>query len=317
MADAYLNIAERVLLTEQRPLRPREMIQRAYAGELLPWHLYGRRQDKTLHARLSEDIARSPERSRFYRTGPGVFYLNYLRDDPRTPESYREPYRATPRRKELNRDKVLGIKASDLTDNINVAAVAIKDLLNALRRGLYSYRGFSEFAEDAETAVIHSFVVLFKGHRVLSFRCGKFFPKSDPIYGRRSVGIGGAVLPDDLDILYNSMFGIVENGINELGYGVGLPQRLAERARYNNELGPYLAVFAEPSVPKVPRVLHVILGYRCPEEFEPSKAALSVNDLRWIDAHNPGNDLQDYDSTSRFLFLNRHLSQIVEGRAQA
>lgn len=107
MADAYLNVAERVLLTSCRPLRPREIIENAYAEQLLPWHLHGSTQDKTLHARISEDVAGNPEASRFFRTGPGVFFLRKLVDDSSIPPVYKEPYYAPPRRKELRRERVL------------------------------------------------------------------------------------------------------------------------------------------------------------------------------------------------------------------
>ena len=42
VADAYLNVAERVLLTYRGGrCRPREIIESAYAERLLPWHLHG------------------------------------------------------------------------------------------------------------------------------------------------------------------------------------------------------------------------------------------------------------------------------------
>ncbi len=305
-----------VLAAERRPLRPKEIIQRGYASEVLPWHLHGNRQDKTLHARLSEDIARSPEKSRFYRTAPGVFYLRQLREDPETPAAYREVYLAPPRRKELNRDKVFSIRLCDVAADVASGEISMPVLQRVLGSGAYAYRSFLEIKESQDVAIVHSFVVVYKNDRVLSFRCGKFFPESDPLYGRRSIGIGGAVLPDNVDLLYDSMYGILENGIDELGYGIGLPQRLAERARYNSELSPHLAILVTDTN-AAPAVIHVVIAYHCPDEFEPSKAALSVNDLKWIDANQPGNDLQDYDRTSRVLFENRHLSRMMHRQVGA
>jgi len=313
LADAYLNIAEMILGGERRPLKPREIIQRAYVNELLPWHLHGSRQDKTLHARLSEDIARSPEKSRFYRTGPGTFFLQQLRRQPETPDAFREVYLAPPRRKELKRDDVFSVRVSDIGAEAHSAQIPLLTLNKVLKAGNYAYRPYARLKTAQGYAVVHSFVVVFKNNQVLSFRCGKFFPQSDPLYGRRSIGIGGAVIQDDVDLLYESMSGIIENGITELGYGIGLPQRMAEAARYGNELKPYLG-FLLDDIEGAPTVLHVVLGYRCPNEFEPSKAALSVNDLRWVDANNPGNDLQDYDPTSKRLFEGRHVVRIMQGQ---
>lgn len=311
MADAYLNIAETVLGMERRPLRPREIVQLASSAELLPWHLHGPRQDKTMHARLSEDVARNPENSRFYRTAPGVFYLQKMRSDPTTPEAYREQYLAPPRRKELRRQLFFAMKVSDVAPLAKPRSVDIPHLLALLEAGAYSYRPFLQIKESADTVLIHSFVVIVKGDSVLSFRCGKFFPESDPLYGRRSIGLGGAVASDNNDFLYNSMHGIIESGIGELGYGIGLPRRLAERARYEEQVTPQVAVYLDPDFLSPP-VLQVVLRYRCPVEFEPSKAALSVNDLRWISAHHPGNDLQDYDETSRYLFAHNWLKSLID-----
>ena len=39
---------------------------------------------------------------------------------------------------------------------------------------------------------------------------------SDPLFGKRSIGIGGAVLATDVDMLFESLVGIIANGIAEL-----------------------------------------------------------------------------------------------------
>lgn len=150
---------------------------------------------------------------------------------------------------------------------------------------------------------------MFHGDTVLSYRCGKFSPETDPLRGRRSVGLGGAVYASDRDMLFHDMFGIVASGINELGYGIGLSKELSERARYGNEVRPCLGVLL-PSATGRPAVVHVVLAYECPAEFLPSKAALSVNDLRWIDIRNPANTLDDFDETSRLLFATQRVAGI-------
>jgi hypothetical protein len=138
VVDAYLNIAEQVLLACRRPLRPREILQQAYANELLPWHLYGSRQDKTLHARLSEDIARNREESRFFRTAAGVFFLRKFRHDLNIPSAYADEYLAKPRRKELLRDFSLALD-TDLHHLIRTdgASVSISLVLECLLQGQY------------------------------------------------------------------------------------------------------------------------------------------------------------------------------------
>jgi len=114
LADAYLNVAERVIQTSRCPLRPRDIVQRAYAAGMMSWHLHGARQDKTLHARMSVDVARNPEASRFFRTRPGTFFLREMAADPNIPEAYKQVYFAPPRKKELRREHVLTLDGAKL-----------------------------------------------------------------------------------------------------------------------------------------------------------------------------------------------------------
>ncbi len=311
MVDAYLNVAERVLLERRQPLRPRDILREAYTRRLLPWQLHGARQDKTLHARLSEDIARNREESRFYRTGPGIFFLRSLRFDVDLPKQYSNEHLAIPRRKELKRDWVLALNCP-INDILRPdgTSISIGRIAEKLGSGHYGYFPYAALMTDERLVAINSFVIVHQGSCVLSFRTGKFFPTTDPIYGSRSIGLGGAVFSTDVDMLFDSFFGIVANGIGELGIGIGLPRRLAERARYNNEVKPWLGVVVPKSL-QHPSVIHVVMGYKCPEEFVPTKAAMSVNDLRWVDATNPGNSLEDYDKTSQILFAGDHVRDII------
>jgi hypothetical protein len=75
VSNLYLNIAENVLLKASRPLTPREILDFAFIDGLVPSHLHGHTQHKTLQARLSEDISHYLDQSRFFRTAPGRFFL--------------------------------------------------------------------------------------------------------------------------------------------------------------------------------------------------------------------------------------------------
>jgi hypothetical protein len=145
---------------------------------------------------------------------------------------------------------------------------------------------------------------------VLTYRSGKFRPDFDRIHCLRSVGIGGAVLARDVDILYDSLFGIIGSGVSELVYGVGLSRELAERARYERQLSPRFGTVVNDKG-EDPRILHVVMSYRCPDDFEPAKGALSVNDLRWVPANNPANRLDDFDHTSRYVISSGFLRELA------
>ncbi len=61
-----------------RPMKPREILQLAYVHGLVPRHLHGKTQHKTLTARLSTDILRYKERSKFFDHGQADFSLRNL-----------------------------------------------------------------------------------------------------------------------------------------------------------------------------------------------------------------------------------------------
>ena len=309
MADAYLNVAEQVMRRCRRPLRPKEIVRLAYAEGLLPWHLHGSRQDKTLHARLSEDVSRRRETSPFFRTGPGEFFLQSLRDDNELPESFKQVYLAPPRKKELKRDWVLTIVKAGLERRID-GTISVESVRAELESGRYYYQSHSDAEKSADVAIVQSFVVIFQDEMILSFRRGRYSALADPLLSERSIGIGGIVFAHDSDLLFDSMYGIVENGVQALSYGIGLPRDHAERARYGNQVLPVLAIDSSNEAQVNASTLYVVLGYRCPRDFRPTRGALSVNDLRWINTRVPSNSLDDYDETSRAVLEGDYVKEI-------
>ena len=192
--------------------------------------------------------------------------------------------------------------------------VSFSKVLDCLASGQYSYQSIDDILQDNTATAVHSFVVVHDSKRVLSYHCGRFFPRTDPLYGRRTIGLGGAVTARQVDLLFESMFGIVASAVEELCLGIGLPRRLAERARYAGEIKPWFGV-RSVRTDHAPSILHMILSYRCPSDFTPTKAALSVNDLRWMDPSAPPNCLDDYDTTSQFLLIEGYVRDFVRQAA--
>jgi hypothetical protein len=309
LGSSYLFIAERVLLQARRPLRPPEILDQALLHGILPPHLYGRTQHKTLHARLSEDISRRLEHSRFFRTGPGLFFLNVLKNDPGIPESYKAIFRAPQRRKELRREKILTMFWPHSSENL-VTKLSVADIRETFRQGRFAYLAWKDLSVSHGYLPIHSFVVVHRDDQILSFRSGKFTSHSDPLQGTRSIGFGRTVFATDLDMLYDSFFGIVASAISELAYGLGLPSRLAEDARYENLISPVMGTIVLSSKTNRPHI-HIVLSYRCPSDFTPTQRALSLNDLRWVWSEKPANRLNQFDLTSQFLIEQGYMADIL------
>lgn len=314
MQSSYLTIAETVLRRVGEPMTAREIMDQAFIWEIVPAHLYGKRQDRTLQARLAEDIARNRDHSHFYRVSPGKYFLKEEKnaDDGK----WLEEYYAKPRRKELSQKDVLTLDF-DLNTILSEdgESVPFNAIIDRLSSGEYSYRPTDDLLCDDRLTAVHSFLVVHNETEVLSYRCGKFFPESDPLFGRRSIGLGGAVTAFEVDMLYESLFGIVGNAVRDLCDSIGLPSQLAEKARYNGDVRPWIGVVTQAHEGRASSVLHMVLSYRCHPEFRPTKAALSINNLRWIDPSKSPNFLDDYDQTSRFLLTSDNARLMVKAYA--
>ena len=112
--DSYLQVAQTVLRSARRPMSARAILDVAYKAGVVPTHLYGKTQKKTLQARLSEDILRRREASAFYRTEPGQFFLVEFLSDPDIPSEWKAKFPARRRTRDLKRDNTLAIKKSFL-----------------------------------------------------------------------------------------------------------------------------------------------------------------------------------------------------------
>ncbi|RYG99133.1 MAG: hypothetical protein EON58_04970 [Alphaproteobacteria bacterium] len=297
MADAYLNLAERILREERRPLRPREMIELGYKAAYIPWHLHGPRQDKTLHARLSEDISRSPDNGTFVRTGAGEFFLRQFLAEPDIAAAYKRVYLAPPRRKELRRDWVLCLKQSAIDSARSV--ISASEFQQLVATNGFEYASHSRVGSGDGVVAVRSFVMVFRENEILTYRVGKFTAGSDMLRRPRSIGVGGNVYAGDSD-LFDRWLGAVSNGIQELCYGIGLSRRLAEEARYTGGIRPILGVLSQPAEGGA-KSFSLVMIYECPDEFAPSAGALSVNDLRWATPTQMSNDLSDFDPLSEQL----------------
>ena len=93
--NSYLRIAEAVLRKSRQPLSASEILDTAYRFQLVPEHLFGKTQFKTLQARLSEDLLYNRRHTVFARTGPGRFVLrSQLASDSDVCEEYVAPLRS-------------------------------------------------------------------------------------------------------------------------------------------------------------------------------------------------------------------------------
>lgn len=309
MASSYLKLAEQVISEARKPLTPAAIMDAGYQLGLVPWHLYGRTQQKTLHARLSEEIANSRERSRFYRTAPGTFFLSALRNDPALASEHPEVHLAPPRRKDLRKGLALCFSRRRVAEIMhNTGRIEVSDIERMLSDGDYSYRPkIVVLNDEGDEIPVASFVVVHVGINVLSFRTGKYVRLDEDSPSNRSIGFGDVVSDEDRDLLYNSFWGVRENAIQDLMYGIGLEQSSAREARYHERLPLRLAFRTSLIFPRV----NVVMSYEYVSDEPIQRRSLAFNDLRWIAPTQRLNDISEYDETSQAMIANGWISECV------
>jgi len=239
LTNSYLDVARKVLLVARRPLTANEIFEEAILSTSVPSHLYGRTPHKTLHARLSEDILKNRQRSAFFRTSAGEFFLRELIHDRTIDDSHKQEYRA-PRRMIRRREAPVLAFSKELWRSCFQKSTCVE--IDHFRRAADdirpNYISPQNLKDRDDYLPILSFLIAHREASVLSYVLGRLNVSEDPIENFRSIGFGGFVHESDQDISYESLLAIVESGVSMLSHGAGLSYELAEQARYSGALKP-------------------------------------------------------------------------------
>jgi hypothetical protein len=292
--DNYLSLAVTVLRDAKRPLTPREIMHSAYKIGGIPNHLHGRTQHKTLQARLSEDILRLRDRSAFFRTEPGRFFLREFISDQTLPEKYRIPIIARRRMRELPRHNALALHSSCLAlEAVESVQRDTSSVLSYLAQSCFHYVPSSK-DRSKDDVLVWSFVIVTRGDMVLSYRHGKYREGRDSFFERRSIGFYNLIVDNDLGLFDQFDHGILNSGIRAMCIDLDIPGE----ALYNREESPKIEAFLYSDRPSDKDLLAVIT-VDCPEWFEPTNRRLAINDLGWFDVSRMANHMDDLDPWSQ------------------
>jgi hypothetical protein len=293
--ENYLDIAEAVLRTARRPLSAQAIMDAAYRGGIVPKHLYGKTQQKTLHARLSEDILHKKLESRFFRTDPGLFFLSELRSDPTIPEQFKDPFHARRRTRDLDKEAALALDRDFLT-SLSLFELSWQDLLKAADRA-GALKHINPKTVNEGLVLVWAFSVVRRKNELLSYRIGRYRDNRDAFADRKSIGFTDMVGFND-QTLFSDDMGVVECGLNAVLSDLDL----SNSAFPNGILRPSIsfAVIAIHSF--VNPVALFVMEWQCPEWFEPTARRLSLNDVRWIDATHKPNDIEAFEPWSAIAF---------------
>ncbi len=292
--DSYLSLAENVLRAARRPLGAREILESAYALGIVPPQLFGKTQQKTLGARLSEDVLVRRDRSAFFRTEPGKFFLTEFLDDPTVPESYRTPIVARRRERELQRGRFIAVNQNDLMGG--EAEARREGALSVLGRQEFRYLDSLSEKADGEL-ILWSFVMVTRGDDVLTYRHGRYREGRDAFLQRRSIGFFTPVVDIDRDLFDRGDHGVVASGVRAVVLDLDLPRTVSHDAEYQQlaRLTDFLVHHDEASSDS----LLAIVRFDCPQWFEPLTRRLAINDMAWLSLRSPVNHLEDFDPWSQ------------------
>lgn len=304
--DAYIEIAATVLRSERRPLSPRAILAAAYRNGLVPSHLHGKTQHKTLQARLSEDIISRREHSKFFRTAPGRFFLReYLADDS-VPEEYRQPVPTRRRIRELIRAPALAFNFKDLRKIASANTPIQSDkVLDLLKSESYSYE--DPRCGDENYIFLRSFVCVRRNNEVLSYRLGRYRDDRDSFMSRRSIGFAAYVDVHERTLFSLDDFGIVDSGVRATKIDLDIPDVPESKNGSHGEARLRYFIWVHHA-PRENDLLAVVT-FECPTWFEPLKRRLALNDVAWMDFERPVNNVDDFDPWSRAVLEDHYRNE--------
>lgn len=299
--NSYLKIAEIVLEHARVPMSAREILKLGYQMKLVPNHLYGSTQHKTLQARLSEDLLAKRERSIFYRTEPGRFYLRRFLNESDIPDEFKRTYYAKRRSLELNREKALCIKLHRLREKWSESVCAsVKNFIKFIDEAEAYYVSAKKIKEDVSLIKIVTFSMVIKDGSLLCFS-----KEAVNDGGRRrnelSLGFETSVVESDQDLFGDDPFGFVNSCVRALEDNIALPSRIAFAARHNGLVEKTEVLHIEGD-DQIGASFAILMVFQCPKYFDPTATQLASSDPKWIRIENRPNQWDHYDDWSRCIF---------------
>jgi predicted NUDIX family phosphoesterase/dephospho-CoA kinase len=296
----FLDVAETLLRKHKRPISARELVDLATDEKLFSDTLSGKTPHQTMKSKISTDIIRKGDRSRFVRTAPGRVYDRALLED--TAKAYEaKRYTASPPRERV---MVFPSRVLDGTERFQ----GIKESWIRVSRKLFrptvcTYIDRIEAEQRQDVKQVLTYILVTRRNRILAFRRGTFSRVEDYLRGSNCIGFGGHVAEIDRS-LYNvgsELQVIRDNAVRELFEELALPQKDKDRLRRGDGLR-VLGLLNDDSSPTGRRHFAVVLQYSVstdPLWEKPQRGEKSITQLRWIDLNALDVELKDFEYWSQ------------------
>ncbi|WP_137152580.1 winged helix-turn-helix domain-containing protein [Devosia sp. FKR38] len=311
--NSYLDIAERILEAERKPLSARQILAKAHATKAVPRHLHGATQYKTMQARLSEDILSKRDHSAFFRPKPGTFFLRKFLDDETISEEYRRPIAARRRIRDLLLGPALSVAKSAVGDVFaHTDAVLPKTICGELHDRAFAYIDPKNVPDDR--LLIWAVCVVVRGHDILTYRAGKYRDDRDAFARKQTFAFSSLVQENARSLFDEDSLGIRETALKSVVMDLDIPLR--SEISNDSEIPCELMTFMRGTHPAFFNSIIGVVVVECPQWFEPTTRRLSLNEVRWVSLLSPRNNTDDLDPWSVLIWkhLSGHASQRLTQR---
>jgi hypothetical protein len=287
--NSYLQLAEAVLRKTSQPLSAPEILEAAYRLQLVPEHLYGKTQHKTLQARLSEELLRNRDSTSIVRVAPGRFVLrSRLSAEEQSSEEFIAPLRAYQLKKFdvicADREEVESI----CRDSENF--VPLTSVLEAFSKQF----PLVEAEKSLQLVHLRLLVSIKSLGRVLTVNSQR-----DPSYGPgRSFGFLGYLKGVDIDLFSRKHLGLKEASFRTLHEQTSLPRQIVEQLTNTIELDA-IDCFSLLDSLETHNSVVMLTSFECdkPEEF--TSHIPTHRSPRWVRLPSEINDVDALEPLSR------------------
>lgn len=299
--DAYLELAQKVLSVARRPMSAKSILNAAYSARIVPDHLYGRTQHKTLQARLSEDILHRRASSLFFRTEPGMFFLTELISDTDIPLEFKEVFPARRRTRDLQSYNILGVRQGFWSKF----------------EGCKNGRDFQEMFREAERAnslkyllkhersdfvPIWTFSIVKRKNEILTYRIGRYRDDRDAFANKQTIGFPNALTISDRSLFSQEDYGAKHNALSVLLIDLDLSYRSFPDADISPVKFLGFLEVKDGQRSENSNAIILVFEWGCPDWFEPLSRRLSLNNPRWVSSKIPPNNIDDFEPWSKAVF---------------
>lgn len=308
----FLKVAEALMRSERRPMRPKELVDLATSRGLFSDRRTGRTPWQTMKSKLSVHVRRQGENSTFVRTGPNQFFLRRLVSG--------GVYEAPPQQKPEPAEQVLVfpsalLRTRDRFQGITRKFGPLKTRL--LKPGVCFHMDRLAAESDNGHKQVLTYVMITRRGRVLAFKRGSYNRVEDFLRGAHCIGFGGHVSRADYDLFSLPDMGVIDCAHRELLEELRLPQKDIERLRAGKGL-KLVGLLNDDSTPVGQRHLALLFTYEVSDDpawSKPERGEKSITQLRWLSPNSGTVPIWDFEYWSQ-LCLREYYPQIAHAVPQ-